>query len=125
VPGTRARDGSEPGSLAGAAAPGWRTGSHSASDRGRRASDDWSSMMEALMQVRVTARWELAEGTAGYELAATDGGALPPFEAGSHIDVHLPGGLIRQYSLHDLPSDPSRYRIGVLREPQSRGGSAA
>jgi vanillate O-demethylase ferredoxin subunit len=81
--------------------------------------------MEALMRVEVSARWELAEGTAGYELAAVDGSALPPFEAGSHIDVHLPGGLVRQYSLHDLPSEPARYRIGVLREPQSRGGSAA
>jgi len=80
--------------------------------------------MEALMRVEVSARWQLAEGTAGYELAASNGSALPPFEAGSHIDVHLPGGLVRQYSLHDLPSDPARYRIGVLREPQSRGGSA-
>lgn len=81
--------------------------------------------MEVLMRVKVSARSELAEGTSGYELAAADGSALPPFEAGSHIDVHLPGGLVRQYSLHDLPSEPARYRIGVLREPQSRGGSAA
>ena len=80
--------------------------------------------MEALMRVEVSARRELAEGTAGYELVAATGGVLPPFEAGSHIDVHLPGGLVRQYSLHDLPSEPARYRIGVLREPQSRGGSA-
>lgn len=81
--------------------------------------------MEVLMRVTVSARSELGEGTAGFELAAVDGSALPPFEAGSHIDIHLPGGLIRQYSLHDLPSEPARYRIGVLREPQSRGGSAA
>ena len=81
--------------------------------------------MESLRKVEVSARWELAEGTAGFELAAVDGSRLPPFEAGSHIDVHLPGGLVRQYSLHDLPGEPSRYRIGVLREPQSRGGSAA
>jgi vanillate O-demethylase ferredoxin subunit len=81
--------------------------------------------MEALMRVEVIARRELAEGTAGYELCAADGSVLPPFEAGSHIDVHLPGALVRQYSLHDLPSDPARYCIGVLREPQSRGGSAA
>lgn len=81
--------------------------------------------MEVLMRVKVSACSELAEGTSGYELAAADGSALPPFEAGSHIDVHLPGGLVRQYSLHDLPSEPARYRIGVLREPQSRGGSAA
>jgi vanillate O-demethylase ferredoxin subunit len=76
------------------------------------------------MRVKVSARRALAEGTAGYELAAVNGIALPAFEAGSHIDVHLPGGLVRQYSLHDLPSEPSRYRIGVLREPASRGGSA-
>jgi len=81
--------------------------------------------MESLLRVKVTGRWELAEGTAGFELAAADDGLLPPFEAGSHIDVHLPGGLVRQYSLHDLPSDPPRYRIGVLREVQSRGGSVA
>jgi len=81
--------------------------------------------MEVLTRVKVSARSELAEGTVGYELAAADGSALPQFEAGSHIDIHLPGGLIRQYSLHDLPSDPARYRIGVLREAQSRGGSAA
>ncbi|HVZ45760.1 MAG TPA: PDR/VanB family oxidoreductase [Ramlibacter sp.] len=81
--------------------------------------------MEELVRVEVTARWELAEGTAGFELAAVEGGRLPPFEAGAHIDVHLPGGLVRQYSLHDLPADPPRYRIGVLREAQSRGGSAA
>jgi vanillate O-demethylase ferredoxin subunit len=81
--------------------------------------------MEVLMRVKVSARSELAEGTVGYELAAADGSALPLFEAGSHIDIHLPDGMIRQHSLHDLPSDPARYRIGVLREAQSRGGSAA
>jgi vanillate O-demethylase ferredoxin subunit len=54
--------------------------------------------MEALMRVEVGASWELAEGAVGYELAAADGSALPPFEAGAHIDVHLPGGLVRQYS---------------------------
>jgi vanillate O-demethylase ferredoxin subunit len=81
--------------------------------------------MEGIVRVEVTARSDLAEDTAGFELAAVDGGMLPPFEAGSHIDVHLSGGLVRQYSLHDLPSEPPRYRIGVLREPQSRGGSVA
>jgi len=77
----------------------------------------------ALLQVKVAARRELAEGIAGYELAAVDDAELPPFEAGAHIDVHLPGGLIRQYSLHALPGEHRTYRIGVLRDPQSRGGS--
>ena len=76
-----------------------------------------------LLRVTVTARRQLAEGIAGYELAPADGAELPGFEAGAHIDVHLPGGLIRQYSLHDLPGEHRTYRIGVLRDPQSRGGS--
>lgn len=47
------------------------------------------------------------------------------FEAGAHVDVHLPGGLIRQYSLCNPPEEHARYLIAVLREPGSRGGSVA
>jgi len=79
--------------------------------------------MDTLIQVQVAARKELAEGIAGYELAPAEGAELPDFRAGAHIDVHLSGGLIRQYSLYDLPGEHRRYRIGVLRDPQSRGGS--
>jgi ferredoxin-NADP reductase len=49
---------------------------------------------------------------------------LPPWEPGAHIDLLLPNGLVRQYSLCGDPSDRSRWRVGVLREPESRGGSA-
>jgi ferredoxin-NADP reductase len=49
---------------------------------------------------------------------------LPAFDAGAHIDVHLPNGLIRSYSLCNEPGDPGRYVIGVLRDKASRGGSA-
>ncbi|TWC68171.1 PDR/VanB family oxidoreductase [Herbaspirillum sp. SJZ099] len=77
------------------------------------------------LQVRVTARREEAEGIVSLELAAADGKPLPPFTAGSHIDVHLPGGLVRQYSLCNPPHESHRYQIGVLRDPNSRGGSAA
>ncbi|MDB5856647.1 MAG: oxidoreductase [Ramlibacter sp.] len=79
--------------------------------------------MDDLLQVKVAERRELAEGIASFELAAADGAALPDFKAGAHIDVHLPGGLTRQYSLYELPGEHSRYRISVLRDPQSRGGS--
>ena len=48
---------------------------------------------------------------------------LPPFEAGAHIDIKLPSGLLRQYSLCRLQSDPRYYEIAVLKDPQSRGGS--
>ncbi|MCV9938332.1 PDR/VanB family oxidoreductase [Boseaceae bacterium BT-24-1] len=49
---------------------------------------------------------------------------LPTFEAGSHVDVHLPSGKVRQYSLMGDPSDLSKYVIGVKREDAGRGGSA-
>lgn len=52
-----------------------------------------------------------------------DGRELPRWEAGAHIDIHLPGNLVRQYSLHSAASDRSRYEVAILRDPNSRGGS--
>ncbi len=77
------------------------------------------------LQVKVLRRREEAEGIASYELVREGGGTLPPFSAGSHIDVHLPGGLVRQYSLCNDPNDAAHYRLGVLRDAASRGGSQA
>ncbi|ABH00966.1 probable oxidoreductase (plasmid) [Rhodococcus jostii RHA1] len=48
---------------------------------------------------------------------------LPTWEAGAHIDLHLPGNLARQYSLHSDPGDRARYEVAILRDPNSRGGS--
>lgn len=79
--------------------------------------------METLLQVRVATRQLVAEDIAAYEFAPLNGAELPAFEAGAHIDVHVPGGPVRQYSLFQLPDGSQRYRIGVLRDPQSRGGS--
>ncbi len=59
------------------------------------------------------------------ELAAANGAKLPPFAAGAHIDVEVAPGLVRQYSLCGDPARGGDYRIGVLRDPNSRGGSAA
>ena len=59
------------------------------------------------------------------DLALPSGSPLPAFTAGAHVEVHLPGGLVRAYSLCGNPADASAYRLGVLREPESRGGSAA
>lgn len=80
-------------------------------------------LMETLLQVRVATRQRVAEDITAYELVSLDGAELPEFEAGAHIDVHIPGGLVRQYSLYQLPDGAHGYRIGVLRDPQSRGGS--
>ena len=66
-----------------------------------------------------------ADGICSFELAGADGGALPPFSADSHIDVEVSAGKVRQYSLCNDPQDRHRYVIGVLREPNSRGGSVS
>lgn len=50
---------------------------------------------------------------------------LPPFKPGGHIDLHLPNGLVRTYSLCNAPADNRRYVIAVKREPEGRGGSRA
>ncbi|MDM0050495.1 PDR/VanB family oxidoreductase [Variovorax sp. J22R115] len=76
------------------------------------------------LKVRVARRIEEAEGVCSFELVAADSSALPAFSAGAHIDVHLAPGLIRQYSLSNDPSERHRWRIAVLRETTSRGGSA-
>lgn len=76
------------------------------------------------MAVRVRARRREAEGICSFELEALDGQPLPSFSAGAHIDVQVPGGLVRQYSLCGDAQDLRHWRIGVLRDPASRGGSA-
>lgn len=75
--------------------------------------------------VRVARKRQEALDICTFELVAEDGSPLPGFSAGSHVDVHLPGGLIRPYSLCNDSSESHRYLIGVLRDPASRGGSVA
>ncbi|SEA68131.1 PDR/VanB family oxidoreductase [Paraburkholderia sartisoli] len=77
-----------------------------------------------LVTARVARRHTEAEGIVSFELVSVDGGELPAFEAGAHIDVHIPGGLVRQYSLCNPPMERHRYQIAVLRDDASRGGSA-
>ena len=56
-------------------------------------------MQSPTMRVRVAQRHTEAEGIVSFEFRSLDGSALPSFEAGAHIDVYVPGGLTRQYSL--------------------------
>jgi ferredoxin-NADP reductase len=78
--------------------------------------------------VTVRSRQTVADGVVSLELAPSspDGEPLPPWQPGAHIDVVLPTGVTRQYSLCG-PVDPAghsdRWRIAVLREPDGRGGS--
>lgn len=76
-----------------------------------------------LLDVRVNCARREAESITSYELGRPDGGPLPAWTPGAHVDVHLPSGTVRQYSLCGDPGDPTRYRIAVLELPQGRGGS--
>ena len=67
--------------------------------------------------------WE-AEGVHSYDLRAPDLSPLPPATAGAHIDLVLPQGLTRSYSLLNAPGEAHRYWVAVQKDPQSRGGSS-
>jgi len=74
------------------------------------------------LQVYIAHRVELADDIIGLTLATTDGTPLPAAEPGAHIDLHLPNGLIRQYSI--ARQTEAGYELGILRDPASRGGSS-
>ncbi|MDF3242680.1 PDR/VanB family oxidoreductase [Pseudomonas veronii] len=76
-----------------------------------------------MIDVVVVSRNNEAQDICSFELARVDGQALPAFSAGAHIDVCLPDGVVRQYSLCNHPEERHRYLIGVLNDPASRGGS--
>jgi ferredoxin-NADP reductase len=68
-----------------------------------------------------TMRWE-SDCVISVVLEDPDGGELPAWAPGAHIDLLLPAAT-RQYSLCGDPADRRRYRVAVLNEPASRGGS--
>src|ERR1700712_2916913 len=75
--------------------------------------------------VRIRAISDVGTDIRSYELVPADGRPLPAFSAGAHIDVQVPNGMTRQYSLHGDPGDRSAWRIAVKREAAGRGGSAS
>jgi ferredoxin-NADP reductase len=58
-----------------------------------------------------------------FTLVDPDHWELPPFRPGAHIDLHLPGRMVRTYSLCNDPADNTRYLVAVKREKAGRGGS--
>ena len=80
---------------------------------------------ETDLDLVVTGREDATEGVVVLTLADPAGTELPPWSAGAHVDLVLAPDLVRQYSLCGDPADRSAYRVGVLREPAGRGGSAA
>ena len=73
--------------------------------------------------LRVAAVTDEADSVIALALRHPEGRDLPAWEPGAHIDLYLPSGRIRQYSLCGSPQDRSEYRIAVLREQSGRGGS--
>lgn len=76
------------------------------------------------MELVVTRLTHEAQDVLGVELRAPGGDDLPAFTAGSHVDLTLPVGLCRQYSLLNAPSERHRYVLGIGLAQNSRGGSS-
>lgn len=78
-----------------------------------------------MIQVSVSKAQAIARDVLLLELQGAQGQALPGATPGSHIDLHLPNGLIRQYSLTNAQGEVSQscYQVAIGRDAQSRGGS--
>ena len=94
-----------------------------------RVSDELSEMpaltphgRKAALRVTVARKWQTADGIAGFELRPIKG-LLPTFQPGAHIDVHMPNGEVRQYSITNGPGETDCFIIGVKLERDSKGGS--
>jgi vanillate O-demethylase ferredoxin subunit len=78
-----------------------------------------------MYNVKLARRMQEARDIVSLELVDPDGLPFAAFEAGAHVDVEIKPGLVRQYSLCNVPGETHRYVIAVLREPDGRGGSMA
>ncbi|WP_307846949.1 PDR/VanB family oxidoreductase [Micromonospora sp. D93] len=75
------------------------------------------------VELVVAGRDQVAAEVMAISLCRADGGDLPEWTPGAHIDLELSAGLARQYSLCGDPAERSVLRIAVQREPNGRGGS--
>lgn len=79
--------------------------------------------METTRTLRVQQkRWE-AESVVSVTLTDPTGASLPSWSPGSHLALHLPNGLVREYSLCSNQQDRSAWTVAVHRSPTTRGGS--
>jgi len=73
---------------------------------------------------RITSIEQTAENIKTFVIKpANEGDDFPEFTAGSHIQVHLPSGKMRSYSLVNPPFEQNRYQIAVKKEEEGNGGS--
>jgi tetrachlorobenzoquinone reductase len=76
-----------------------------------------------LIDARLSKIEDVARDTKIFTFQRVDGGKLPAYKPGAHIDLHLPNDMLRQFSLTLPASDPDSYTVGVKRDENSRGGS--
>lgn len=76
-----------------------------------------------VIQVEITRAEQSADGVMIYEFTPVDGGLLPEWQAGAHLDIVVAPEFLRQYSMSGDPADRTKYQIAVLREDAGRGGS--
>ncbi len=81
--------------------------------------------MNNLINVTITEREMMSSDVVSLTLSNVNGSPLPAFSAGAHINVHVNDNTIRQYSLCSDPIETAFYRLGILKDPKSRGGSIA
>jgi len=81
-------------------------------------------MSNTLIEVRVESITAETADIRSYDLRPANGGDLPPFTAGAHIDLHLRNNTVRSYSLLNPQSEQHRYVIAVALDRDSRGGSS-
>jgi vanillate O-demethylase ferredoxin subunit len=79
--------------------------------------------MRDILPVVVDGLWRQGAKNLAVRLVSAEGQPLPAWTPGAHIDLHLPCGLIRQYSLTGSPAERDHYLLCIAREAQSRGGS--
>ncbi|WP_411733360.1 PDR/VanB family oxidoreductase [Paeniglutamicibacter sp.] len=73
--------------------------------------------------LQVLAKKDASDCVTELELVDPQGAGLPAWQPGAHLEIHLPSGLSRQYSLCSSPTESGTYRLGILKDPNSRGGS--
>ncbi|NMN93777.1 PDR/VanB family oxidoreductase [Antrihabitans stalactiti] len=78
---------------------------------------------EVEVDLVVRRREVVADGVVTLTLADPGGADLPEWAPGAHIDLMLESSLVRQYSLCGKTADRSEWQVGILRDPESRGGS--
>ena len=78
---------------------------------------------ELKLHLEVSAVTAVAQDVIAITFVDPLGAELPPWTPGAHLEIHTPGGFVRQYSLCGDPANTREYRVSVLREEAGRGGS--